>query len=294
MRKLSTAWQNHLNSDMTTTCKLLKIRLTDGSEYGMTTLDKDIVYDGVTYSAINGFDHSNIATSSGFDIDNSEGYGLLSADIPGITYEMAKRGALDGATWKMMLVNWADLSMGDIVIDAGDLGEVTVTDDVVFAPELVSYMMRLKQSIGHADSLKCRAIFGSNANSHTGCGVNTSSMWVAGSVTAISTEAKRAFFDSSLISGGVNYSPGRLIWTSGNNASSKKYQIEQYVSATGEIDLFEPLPFAVQVGDQFSIRQDCAKTLVACKAWGNVVNYKGEPYIPVENGVAATTPGAQT
>lgn len=293
MRTLSLAWQNHLNSDVTTTCKLLQIRLVNGDVYGMAEHDQNIVYNGVTYYAINGFDHSNIATNASYDVDNSEGYALLAADIPGITLEMARAGALEDATWKMFLINWADLSIGHIVLDAGDIGEVTVTDSAIFAPELLSYVTRLRQSIGHVDSLKCRAIFGTNANSQTGCGVNESTMWQPGSVDSIGVESKRVFVDTGLI-GSTDFYPGRLIWSSGDNTSTKKYQIETFDQSTGAVGLFEPLPFEISIGDQFTIRRDCDKSPASCKAYNNFVNYKGEPHIPVADGLAASTPGAQT
>src|SRR5690606_34293922 len=117
--------------------------------YGMTTLNEDVVYDGVTYSSINGFDPSTIATDTGLSVDNSEVKALLSADIPGITTQMAKAGKLDDAEWEMLLVNWQDLTMGHVVLDAGDVGEVRVVEDMIYMPELVSSAMRLRQSIGH-------------------------------------------------------------------------------------------------------------------------------------------------
>ncbi len=44
------ALQAHLDSGVTTTCRLLRITLTSGLSFGMTTLDQDVVYQGVTYS----------------------------------------------------------------------------------------------------------------------------------------------------------------------------------------------------------------------------------------------------
>ena len=292
MRNIPSRLQAHLDQDTTTTCRLLKISLTNGNSYGMTTLDRDVVYNGVTYTAINGFDPSAISANTAYDVDNSEGYALISADIPGITLDMIKAGHLDDATWQMMLVNWADLTMGHVLIDAGDVGEITVTDNAAFAPELLSFTARLRQSIGTVSQRRCRAIFGSPPNYQTGCGVNAEAMWVAGSVTGIDAETNRVFVDTSLI--GDSYIPGRIRWTSGDNASSRIYQVEYFDSATGTIGLFEPLPFDIAVGHQFTIRPDCAKTVSSCTAYDNFLNYKGEPLIPVGDGAEMMTPSAQT
>ena len=282
MRIIPSRLQTHLESGVTTTCMLLKIKTKSGDTFGLTSHDKDITYGGVTYSAVNGFDRSTIATSTGYDVDNAEGYALLSADIPGISLTDAKAGKLNDAQWQMMLVNWADLTMGAVVFDSGDIGEVTVTDNAIFAPELLSYVSRLKQAIGHVDQRRCRAIFGTQPNQQTGCGVDVTGMWTTHTVTTQTTDSKRLFIATGLIGG--SYYPARVQWLTGDNASSLIYQVEYFDSASGMLGLFEPVPFNIEVGDTFKIRPDCAKSVAACKAYGNFLNYKGEPLIPVGEG----------
>ena len=289
-RSIPSALQTHLNGSVTSTCRLLRITLTDGREFGLTTLDRDVTYDGTTYSAINGFDTSMIATDAGLSVDNAEASALLSADIPGITLEMAERGELDDAQWLLMLVNWADLTMGHVVLDAGDIGEVRTIDDTVYMPELLSYAARLRQPIGHVWSRTCRAIFGTPANSQTGCGVDTDYMWESGTVTGLGDEPRRVFADSSLDLDPAPV-PGRVQWVTGNNASNRLFQVEAYSNVSGTIALLEPTHFDIEVGDEFIIRPDCPKTPEACKFYNNWVNYKGEPLIPVGDGAAIMAPG---
>ncbi|WP_299589781.1 DUF2163 domain-containing protein, partial [uncultured Microbulbifer sp.] len=71
MRQIPPALQAHLDSGVTTTCKLLKITLSDGRQFGAATLDRDVVYEGLTYYAQNGFDSSIIASDTSFDVDNA-------------------------------------------------------------------------------------------------------------------------------------------------------------------------------------------------------------------------------
>lgn len=92
MRTVPPALKAHLQQSVTTTCRLLKINLKNGESHGLCTLDRDVEYEGTTYSALNGFDPSVIATDASFGVDNSEGYALLSAGIPGITVEKVRRG----------------------------------------------------------------------------------------------------------------------------------------------------------------------------------------------------------
>lgn len=290
-RRISPELKAHLTQPVTTTCRLLAIVLSDGRRFGMTTLDQDVEYLGTTYSSVNGFDSSVIATDAGLSVDNAEGRVLLAADIPGITLEMVAAGELDNARWEMLLVNYRDLTMGHVIIDAGDLGEVSVQDGFIFAPELLSFAMRLRQSIGHYWSRNCRAEFGTPNRGQAGCGVNAEPLWQQGSVTGVHDEPFRVFADTALVLDPVP-NTARVQWLSGPNAGNRLYQVEAYSETSGTIALVEPTPFRIQPGHGFQIRPDCDKTPDACKSYGNWLNFKGEPLIPVGEGVAAMTPGA--
>lgn len=292
MRNVPPALQAHIDSGVTTLCRLLKITLQDGREFGMATLDRDVEYNGTTYYAQNGFDPSVIATDSTFGVDNAEGYSLYSTDIPGITTEMAARGELDNAEWVMYLVNYKDLSMGALTLDAGDIGEVKTVRDTVFIPELLSYAMRLRQSIGHVDSITCRAIFGSETGTQTGCGVDASALWESATVNGVSTAEPKVTFSADDLSAVPTAPPRwRVLWTSGDNVSDRLYQVESLDTGTGAITLIEPLPFPVQIGDEFDVRPDCDKLFTTCRdIYSNELEFKGENLIPV--GQASDTPGA--
>ncbi len=291
-RKLSAALRAHLQQPVTTTCRLLRIILADGRAFGMTTLDVAVTYEGVTYSAVNGFDPSIIATDTGLSVDNAEAYALLSADIPGITLEMVAAGELDDAQWEMLLINYRDLSMGHMILDAGDLGEVNVTDGVAYAPELLSYAMRLRQPIGHFWSRTCRAIFGTPAEGQTGCGVNADPLWINATVTGVdSGDDRRVFADTGLVLDPIP-NTARVQWLAGPNAGSRLYQVEGYSPVSGTLALIEPAPFQIAEGHTFRIRPDCDKTPANCKAYSNWLNYKGESLIPVGDGQGIMTPQA--
>tara|TARA_R110001592_G_scaffold111372_5_gene308454 strand:- start:6212 stop:7129 length:918 start_codon:yes stop_codon:yes gene_type:complete len=290
-RKIPTALLAHLQQSVTTTCRLLRITLNDGRQFGMTTLDRDVEYLGVNYSAVNGFDPSIIATDTGLSVDNAEAYALLSADVPGITVEMVAAGELDDAQWQMTLINWADLSMGHMIVDAGDVGEVNTEDGVVWMPELLSYAMRLRQPIGHFWSRNCRATFGSDQDTQTGCGVDAVALFQSGAVTSVGDEPFRVFADSSLVIDPVP-NTARVQWLTGPNAGQRLYQVEGYGPLTGTVALVEPTPFEIVAGHTFRIRPDCDKTPATCSSYGNFLNYKGESLIPVGEGTAILSPQA--
>lgn len=295
MRTLPQALIDHLSLPVTTVCHLLRLELHDGRVFGITDLDVPVVRDGVTYSALNGMNPSAIATDTGLSVDNSEAYALASTMLSaGVTLEMIAAGDLDNAQWTLMIANWADDAMPVGLIDAGDVGRATIKRiDGTYTAELVSYAMRLRQPIGTLDSRTCRAEFGAPNVGQYGCGVDAEALWQSGTVTGLGIEPSRIFADSSLL---ITPSPipGRLRFTSGPNATRNRlYQVEAYSSVSGTIALIEDAPFPVSVGDTFDIRPDCAKTLAACKAYGNLINMRAEPYIPVGDGLETGTPSAQ-
>lgn len=289
MRNIPPALKAHIDSGVTTLCHLLKIKLADGRQFGMATLDRDVEYLGLTYHAQNGFDSSIISTDESYKVDNGEAYSLYSTDIPGIDAAMVDRGELDGAEWEMFLINYNDTSMGHVIMDAGDIGEIKTVRNVIFAPELLSFVARLRQTIGHVDSKTCRAVFGKDGETQTSCGVNANALWQAETVTAISLEEPKITFFASALSGISQ--PARVRWTSGDNASSKLYQVERIEGVNGLVTLLEPLPFSVQIGDTFEIRPDCDKMFTTCRdVYNNMINFKGENLIPT--GEPINTPGA--
>jgi len=298
MRNIPAQLQTHLNLMATTTTRLLKITLTNGFVYGLAMLDQNVTYDDgdgpLVYAATNGFDPSMLSADVGFTVDNAEGTALLSEGIvDGVTLEMAVRGDLNDAEWVMYLVNFKDLTVGrHVILDAGDVGEVRVREGVVWMPELLSRTARLKQSIGGVWSRRCRAVFGTPADSQTGCGVDAGALWVDGVVTGVGAEVDRTFTGDNIGTTIVGGQPARVLWLTGDNAGAE-FSTED---VTGHaISLNEPTAYPVVIGDTYSIRPDCGKRYAEdCVAmWDNGVNFKGEPHIPAGDAAAVQTPGTQ-
>lgn len=297
MRNIPPALQAHLNQDATTTTRLVKITATNGFTYGLAMLDQDVVYnDGagdITYMATNGFDPTTIAGDLGFSVANSEGFSLISNAVEGIHVEDVERGLLDDAQWICYLVNFRDLSMGHVILDAGDLGEVRTRFGMIWIPEFVSYIMRLKQSVGATWSRTCRAVFGSPPNSPTGCGVDLTPLWVTGSVTSVGTESTRIFTGSDVNDSPALIPPGRLQFLTGNNAG-RTFTVESVEGLV--VALTETTPYDIEPADQYRIRPDCLKRYRedCITRWSNGPNFKGEPTIPVGDASGVQVPGAQT
>ena len=295
MRQIPIALQANLDRPVQHVARGLRIELKDGTVTGCAMWDEDLVYDHgdgygpVEYSAVTGFDPSDIMSDIGYSVANAEGRILVHTVNPVLTPENVEAGRLDDATWTCFLLNLDTMAPGSAaVLDAGDIGEVKVERGMVIIPELLSFMMRLRQPVGHVFQRPCRAIFGSPANSQTGCGVNAEVLWQSGAVASVGAESDRAFAGEV-----TGYFPGRVEWLTGPNVG-KRYAVESVSGNT--ITLAETTPYAISPGDQYRRRPDCTKLRdgpLGCKSWGNYLNMKSEDNIPVGDGAAGSTPGAQ-
>lgn len=315
-RHISLELRSHLQSTMQTTCYLLKVIPRDPSypAYGVTDLDRDVVYDDgggeMTYLAAIGMQPAAILTGADLAVDNSELPSLLPEfDVP-ISEADIRAGAYDYARFVYMRVNYQDLSQGHVTIHAGTIGQVTIrSDGLSFVNELRGLAAQLKQSVCAKDSLTCRAIHGSQppGSSTPGpqverdwCGFDAAGELVTATVTAVGLETTRAFAVTPDGSWATDHlAPGIAVWLTGSNAGRTR-EIESN-TAGGGIELAFETPFPIQVGDTLQYRPDCTKqardTAKGCKRWfGNewVLHFRGEPDIPIGDAAAMATPGASS
>lgn len=117
----------------------------------------------------------------------------------------------------------------------------------------------------------------------SGCTLNAASFAQAGIAGGASTQ--NAVVASSLPTpgGSGTYALGRLVFTSGANEGVQT-TISDWDGAD-TLTLLRPLPFPVAAGDTFTAYPGCAKSTGACTAFGNLVNFGGQPYIPVPEAV---------
>jgi uncharacterized phage protein (TIGR02218 family) len=58
------------------------------------------------------------------------------------------------------------------------------------------------------------------------------------------------------------------------------------------ITLAEPMPFPIAAGDAFTIVAGCDRRLESCRQkFANVLNFRGEPFIPGADAVLRRVPG---
>ncbi len=154
MKSVSTALKDHLAGETMSLATLWKVTRKDGQVFGFTTHDEDIVYDGVTYAASTGYTPSAIETKSDMSVGNMQITAFLDSDA--ITDNDIRANLYDDADVEIRVVNWADLTMGDLKLSKGSLGVISMSNGLLTA-ELRGLTQRLQQVVGNTYGPTCRA-----------------------------------------------------------------------------------------------------------------------------------------
>lgn len=287
----------NLSEPATTTCRIVKITAVDASPIGLTSLDRDVIFDDgtgtLTYKAATGYSPYNIDATSDLSVDNSE-WQVLVADytFDGFMVSQIERGTYDDADFIEYLIDYEDQAAGKMIISSGKVGRIRIEDGLAAFPEARALTQLLKQqSVIEKGSVGCRVVrFGDER-----CKYDVESEWDGGQVTAVGAETDRTFtIAGSGVSGTADYySPGVVEFLSGDNAG-RTYEIETFTS--GRVVTFAiPTENPIQIGDDLQIRRDCTRQWEghnSCQTYNNRLNFRGEPWRPVADSGALQIPGA--
>ena len=278
MKAQSAAMQVHRRLGTTTFAQCWRVVWLDGQVFGFTSLDRNLVIDGLTYLAASGFMASNMAASADLAVQNMDLSGVL--DSAAITEQDLIEGRWDGAFVEVFEVNHADLTMGKMILCSGTLGNVTA-GTISFTAEMRGLSQQMQQPVGEVYTAACATDFGSAR-----CGLSIASYTFAATVTTISaTENARSFSASALGQASDYFGGGYVVWLTGANAGLRM-EVRSFL--TTAIMLVLPMPNAIALGDTFDIVVGCRKRKVDCKtkfASNNIVNFRGFPDVPLNDKV---------
>ena len=112
------------------------------------------------------------------------------------------------------------------------------------------------------------------------CALNAATFVKSGSVQSGSTAAK-IMATPGAPAGSGTYLLGKIVFTSGKNSGFSRLVSDW--NGSNAFQLLYPLPYAPTIGDVFTIYPGCDKSLGSqgCGGFNNVLNFNGEPYIPL-------------
>jgi uncharacterized phage protein (TIGR02218 family) len=292
MKTCPPALAAHLAQDTTTVAILWKVKRVDGTLLGFSTHDEDLVFndgaDAVAYQAATGFTNTAAKNHSDLSVDNLEVTAFLTADV--ITEADVRAHLYDGATIAIYLVNWADLSMGAMILRSGNFGILKMVNGL-YTAELMGLSNKLKTELGDLYGPVCRATFGSGLNgidmsSHWKCLFDVTTVRHAGSVGAANDDARTVIPSAGLPGAAGDYNDGVITFTSGA-LNGQSFEIKTWDETIFELLL--PMPSPPAAGDTFTAEQGCDHLFQGgCKKYNNTINFRGEPGMPGMDEVLGT------
>lgn len=281
MKTVPSALATHLAGEVTTLCTLWRLTRRDGTVMRFTDHSEDVVLGSETFEASTGYSRSAIAANSALQVDNVDLEGML--DSAAITEDDLRAGIYDFAAVDVLMVNWASPSDGALTLRTGTLGEVSLATGT-FTAELRGLAQALQTQIIELITPDCRATFGDAR-----CGYDLSTVTETGTVATVATARRVVTVTLTGARASGFFSGGLLTWTSGLN-NGRAVEVKEHSGST--FTLFLPTGYVIAVGDAFSVSAGCPKTLAACVAFDNVVNFRGFPWVP-GNDVMLRTPNAR-
>jgi uncharacterized phage protein (TIGR02218 family) len=269
VKAISSGLSAHYALGSTTLATCWRATLTNGALVAATSLDVDLVVDGLTYMASQSYTPTDIESSSELNPDNLEVEGFLRS--PAITDADIHSGLWDYAAIEVFEVNYRDLSMGKNILRSGTLGEVRGGRSK-FTAELRGLMQAWTKTIVRLTTKDCLADLGDAK-----CKIDLAAHTVTGAVTSVSEN--RIIFDTGRTEAFNWFTGGKLTLTSGANAG---LSMEVKRSTIGEIELHEAFYGAIAVGDTYTVYAGCAKRRDQdCRdKFSNVSNFRGFPDLP--------------
>lgn len=263
-------------ADQQTRVMCLRIVPVAGAAIRLTHHPRDLrMSNGETYLAGSGFEFTSVAAAANLAPGMQDIEGIV--DQAGLDRAKVASGFLDNARAYLFATSWASPIEDEEPIAASIVGRSEILDDRIRVEEM-SLVDALNQQIGDTYTAQCPKTFGSTG--FAGCKKSLAALTVAGTVTQSVNRLK--FRDSALAQAAGYFSGGTVVFTSGDNAGQPARQVNTFQSG-GWVSLYESFYFAISAGDEFEIVPGCAKTLDACKAWNNVVNFGGFSYMPTSS-----------
>jgi uncharacterized phage protein (TIGR02218 family) len=270
MKTLDAGLAAHYAQPTTTVCDCLKLEPEGEPAQGLTSLDRPITVDGVTYQP--GLNMGAIEHQSGLAVDNTT-WTLLPRDALLLQADLLA-GRWDNLKWTHLRVNFMDPTQFEIV-NRGTTGSSSTTQSA-WTIQARTLKQALQQEVVAYTSKTCRYRLGSTAMPAGLCMVALAPFTFTGSVTGVTST--RVFTDTAQAQADDYFVEGSVLFTSGGNAG---YERKCKAFASGQFTLATPFPFAIEVGDGFTAVAGCRKRLMEdCKAkFDNVLNFGGEPHI---------------
>lgn len=158
MRSIPTALNTHIQAEVISLAKLLRITRVDGRVIRATTHDQDIVVGDETFRSDLSFTASAIQSTDTLSVDNAE----VTMGLDGTVLKQADfdNGLYDNAEFDLLFVNWENPTNGISYLKRGTLGDIKINNEVSVTIGLRGLTQYLQKNVVEKYSPTCRVNLG--------------------------------------------------------------------------------------------------------------------------------------
>lgn len=263
-----------------------KITRADGVVIRLTDHDHDLVVDGETYTPTGGFNASAREFQEGVEASSLEIVGVLTSAA--ITHADLLAGKYRRAVISEKMVDWRFPFAGKF-----DEHEYVISDveynHQTWVATVEGELSKLKVRIGETFERRC----GVKQLGDARCGADLSALQQTGrAVTAIDQDRKQFQTDIVQTFTSGYYNDGSIEWTSLPGRTSFEgtiSDVKEYETTNGMVRLYVKTPFAVEIGDEFTIKPGCDRQFSTCvDKFNNGNRFRGVPHIPGNDALLQT------
>lgn len=242
--------------------------------FGLTNIDQNIEFEGVTYYADVGIMPSQMRTLVDMAVSDFDATGVYTDQI-NISRADIVAGKLNNAEYEVFQVDYSSTGSGKAIFGFGRLGDMKLERNAYVA-EFRSLSELLKQDTLRVTSADCPYDLYDSQK----CKVAVASYTASGTIQS-ATDRQNFVGTTSTESDGW-YTNGWFIFTSGENAGYE-FEVKNYTSG-GVFELYDAPPFAVVSSISYEVRAGCDKSFTGthgCKTkFDNATNFGGHPHLP--------------
>lgn len=255
---------------------LYTITLINGTVIRYTNADGSVNYAGNTYPNQR-IERTSIKSSIGVDVDTMTvtiraGLADLINSVP--FPQFASQGGFDGALVQLdraFMASFGNTNAGVVNLFFGRVSEVQPSRTSIDL--MVSSMTELL-NISMPRNLVSPGCIHNLYDS--GCGLDQESFALARTVASVASSTE--FQISGADADGL-FDAGKVIFTSGLNDGVVR-SVKTF--ASGTLNLAQPLPFDLAVGDTLKAYYGCDKSKSTCtNKFNNIIHFRGFPFVPV-------------
>lgn len=282
-----------------THCRVVRLTLADGTEFGMTDFDRSLEIGGLVYKAKHAVQPEAVEQNINLQANSLKLHSII--DVDGINIVDVIGGRLRDAKVVYAKIDYRNIPTnildGVEVLLSGLVGEITNTG-TRYTLEIKSLTTLLNQGVSVPASPACRWQFGSTAPGECFADGSTTRdlapYTLSGTIGSVPSANNRKRFH---YSGNPSFSLkwGRCEITSGKNKGLVT-TISEHEANSSEIQLLNAVPFPLIQNDSITVQAGCDKSRANCERWGNFLNFGNIPskkdedshYMPGTDKIIAT------